>query len=131
MNIRPKLRKNIDKTSRLKQYFLRGHNSWFALAFSLMNFTLIFYNLLFFKMDFIPSFFKSYSVFVIIFGLIYFPVATLFGFLDFKKGTYAAEQTLSREISPIWREVFARLDKLETNDQKLLLLLAELDKADD
>ena len=89
----------IDKGARGKQYFLRGHNSWFALGFSILNFTLIFNNLLVKNLDFVPDFLKSYATFFLIFLAIYVPLATIIGYLDFKKGTFAAEQKLSKELS--------------------------------
>ncbi len=119
IKIKKLLRNAIDEGARLRQYFLRGHGNWFALMFSLINFTLIFYNLLFKNLFFVPEFLKSFSVFFIIFGIIYFPVAVIVGWLDFRKGTYRAEQQLTREISPIWREVFSKLDRLE--EQNIVL----------
>ncbi len=119
------LRKLIDRLARLKQYFLRGHSAWFALAFSLLNFTLIFYNLLFKNLVFIPEILKSYSIFFMIFGSMYFPIAAILGWLDFKKGTYKAEQALALEISPIWKEVFVKLTNLEKTNE---ILLSELQK---
>ena len=119
------LRKLIDRLARLKQYFLRGHNAWFALAFSLLNFTLIFYNLLFKNLFFIPEILKSYSIFFIIFGSMYFPITIILGWLDFKKGTYKAEQRLALEISPIWNQVFTKLTNLEKANE---ILLSELQK---
>ena len=124
--MRRKLRKTIDKGARIKQYFLRGHNAWFVLVFSLMNFTLIFYDLLFIDLDFIPSYLKSYSTFLVVFGLIYFPTATILGFLDFKKGSYAAEVNLQREVNPIQREMFQRLDKIEADNKKIIEYLSKL-----
>ena len=124
------LRKVIDDGARLRQYFLRGHGNWFALMFSLINFTLIFYNLLFVNLFFIPAFLKSFSLFFIIFGVIYFPIATVVGWLDFKKGTYRAEQQLTREISPIWSEVFAKLEQLAQQNQDVLRTMKSLDKPD-
>lgn len=53
-------------------------------------------------------------------------MATIFGYLDFKKGTYRAEQLLSREISPIWKEVFDKLEKLEKENQELLIEIKKL-----
>ncbi len=122
------LRKVIDDGARLRQYFLRGHGNWFALMFSLINFTLIFYNLLFVNLFFIPEFLKSFSIFFIIFGMIYFPIATIVGWLDFKKGTYRAEQQLTREISPIWNEVFSKLEQLAQQNQDVLRTMKSLDK---
>lgn len=121
-------RKGIDTGARLKQYFLRGHNSWFALAFSLLNFTLIFYNLLFKNLFFIPEILKSYSIFFMVFGSIYFPLAAFLGWLDFKKGTYRAEQSLTLEISPIWKEVFKKLSNLEETNKVLLSELQNMQR---
>jgi hypothetical protein len=122
------LRKLIDRIARLKQYFLRGHNAWFALAFSLLNFTLIFYNLLFKNLFFIPEILKSYTIFFIIFGTMYFPLAIILGWLDFKKGTYKAEQTLALEISPIWNQVFTKLTNLEKTNEILIKELQKMQK---
>ena len=129
--IKKVLRKGIDQVARLKQYFLRAHNNWFALVFSLINFTLIFYNLLFKNLYFIPEILKSYSIFFILFGSLYFPVAIVLGFFDYKKGTYKAEQSLSRELSPIWQEVFKKLNKIEEVNQNLLSELEGLRKEQD
>jgi hypothetical protein len=125
------LRKVIDEGARVRQYFLRGHGNWFALMFSLINFTLIFYNLLFVNLYFVPEYLKSFSVFFIIFGIIYFPVATIIGWLDFKKGTYKAEQQLARKISPIWKEVFTKLDHLEKQNQEVLMSIKSRDFAEE
>ncbi|MFX0185249.1 MAG: hypothetical protein ACFE95_19375 [Candidatus Hodarchaeota archaeon] len=123
--IKGELRKVIDKGGRLRQYFLRGHSNWFALFLSLINFTLIFYNLLFKNLIFVPDTLKSYSIFFIIFSILYFPTASIFGYFDFKKGTYRAEQVLAKEISPIWIEVFQKLQNLEdAND----IILSEVQK---
>jgi hypothetical protein len=118
-NLRKVLREAIDEGARLRQYFLRGHGNWFALIFSLLNFTLIFYNLLFKNLFFVPEILKSFSMFFIIFGITYFPLAVVIGWLDFRKGTYRAEQQLTREISPIWREVFSKLERLEEQNKML------------
>ena len=122
------LRRNIDRISITKQYFLRGHNSWFALAFTLMNFTLIFYDLLFVDLYFIPPFFKSYLIFLICFASIYFPLATIVGLLDYKKGTFSAEQTMQLELSPVWKQLFQKIDKLENDKQEILSILKDLQK---
>jgi hypothetical protein len=58
-------------------------------------------------------------MFFIIFGFIYFPVAVIVGWLDFRKGTYRAEQQLTKEISPIWKEVFSKLERLEQQNKVL------------
>lgn len=125
-NWKKTLRKMIDYFGQLKQFFLRGHTNWFSLAFSLLNFTLIFYNLLFKELYFIPDIFKHYSVFFVIFGLCYFPMATLFGYLDLKKGTYKAEQSVTLKYSPLWQQLFKKLKKLEEDNLKLLELVQRI-----
>jgi hypothetical protein len=40
--------------------------------------------------------------------------------LDFKKGTYRAEQQLTKEVSPVWGEVFAKFSELEKQNQELM-----------
>ena len=125
------LRKAIDDGARVRQYFLRGHGNWFALIFSLINFTLIFYNLLFVNLFFIPEYLKSFSVFFIIFGIIYFPIAVVVGWLDFKKGTYKAEQQLTRDMSPIWKEVFSKLNHLEQQNHNVLKSIESLEFSKD
>jgi hypothetical protein len=114
------LRTLIDTGARVRQYFLRGHSNWFALIFSLINFTLIFYNLLFVKLYFIPEILKRFSIFFILFVIFYFPFAMSIGYLDYRKGTYRAEQELTKDLSPIWREVFSKLEILEKQNEELL-----------
>ena len=123
LQAKKQLRMIIDEGARLRQYFLRGHSNWFALVFSLINFTLIFYNLLFINLYFIPEVLKSFSIFFIIFISLYFPFATIIGYLDFKKGTYRAEQQLARDLSPIWRDLFSKLEHLEKQNQELLAVV--------
>ena len=123
------LRMMIDEGARLRQFFLRGHSTWFALAFSLVNFTLIFYNLLFVKLFFIPEIFKSFSIFFIIFVSLYFPFATIIGYLDFRKGTYRAEQQLTKDLSPIWQDLFNKLEHLEKQNQELLVAIQKEKKS--
>ncbi len=123
LQAKKQLRMIIDEGARLRQYFLRGHSNWFALVFSLINFTLIFYNLLFINLYFIPEVLKSFSIFFIIFISLYFPFATTVGYLDFRKGTYRAEQQLARDLSPIWRDLFSKLEHLEKQNQELLAVI--------
>ncbi len=127
MSIRLFLRKWIDKLSIIKQYFLRGHNAWFALVFSIMNFTLLIYNFLIKNLFFVPDFLKSYLVFFIIFGIFYFPIATIVGILDFKRGTFSAEQNLQKKVNPVTKEMFDRFAKLEQDNQKILDLLTRIE----
>ena len=44
----------------------------------------------------------------------------LIGYLDYKKGTYRAEQQLTKELSPVWRDVFTKFALLEKQNLELL-----------
>jgi len=114
-------RSQINKFARVKQYFLRGHTTWFSLPFSLLNFTLIFYNLLLKNLDFVPDIFKQYTVFFICFLLVYLPSSAIIGYIDFKKGTFNAEVAMFMDLNPIWKKVFE-------NQTEILKRLKELEK---
>ena len=111
------LRKIIDKFSRIRQYFLRGHGQWFALFFNVINFTVITFYLLIQNLTIFPKI--RFYMYFILFILTYFPIATFIGYLDYKKGTFAEEQRLVQQASPIWRELFFKLDRIEKNLEEL------------
>ncbi|MHA2295351.1 MAG: hypothetical protein ACXAEU_21935 [Candidatus Hodarchaeales archaeon] len=112
--------KIIDKISRYKQYFLRGHVGWFALTFSLIQFTVIVYELVLRNLWFIQETpLNHYTIFLVIFVVIYLPTAVVVGFYDYRRGTYKAEQELSKELSPIWRDVFKEFRELKEENRHL------------
>ncbi|MFW9992238.1 MAG: hypothetical protein ACFFD4_09350 [Candidatus Odinarchaeota archaeon] len=112
--------KVMDKISRYKQYFLRGHAGWFALTFSMIQFTVIVYQLLLRNLWFIEDTpLDHYSVFFVVFIVLYLPIAVIVGFLDFRRGTYKAEQELSKELSPIWKEVFKEFRDIKEENKEL------------
>lgn len=99
----------IDKISRYKQYFLRGHTGWFSLALSLINFSLIFYS--FFLGNIIPG--LGFLPFFLIFFVFYSSICTIVGFIDLRKGTYKGEASMYYELSPIWQDITNRLTRIE------------------
>lgn len=110
----------IDRISRYKQYFLRGHAGWFALTFSLIQFTVIIYELVLRNLFFLKDTpFNHYLIFLAVFTILYFPIAIIIGFLDFRRGTYKGEQKMARELSPIWRDVFAEFKTLREENKHL------------
>ncbi len=121
------LRTIIDKFSRIRQYFLRGHAQWFALGFNLLNFTIISFYLLIQNLTIIPEI--RFTVYFLLFVAVYFPIATLVGYLDYKKGTFAEEQRLVQQASPIWQEVFKKLNAIERELEELKQLV-EKDRDD-
>lgn len=102
-------------------YFLRGHAQWFALVFSLSNFTLIFYNLLFVNLDFIPDFFKDYLVFFCLFMFFYFPISIIVGWYDYNRGTFQITNRKIGRIDPNWI-------KTHENQEEIIFLLNKLCK---
>lgn len=63
-------------------YFRRGHQSYFAMFFSFLNFIVIQYKLLIENVFWLRNIFTSLTVFAIIFVAIYVPIAILVGWYD-------------------------------------------------
>ena len=108
---------------RLIVYFRRGHGTWFAMWMSFLNFIVIQYRLLIENVWFLRNFFTSLSMFAAMFLAIYIPVATLVGWLDYKKMTKPREREADyyfthptfkeRELTfPAWITVLKTLEKL-------------------
>lgn len=68
-------------------YFKYGHSGYFAFILSMFNFVVLQYNLLVERIPFLKQYMPRMSTFIILFSLIYFPVAILIGRFEFKKGT--------------------------------------------
>ena len=113
------LREIIDKFGRLKLYFLRGHSQWFVYIFSLTSFSLLFYNFLFKNLGFIPEYLKQFSIFFLLFIVLYIPLAIIIGYFDYKKGTFKAEQGIILEWSPIWKKMFTEIEVLNSKLDKI------------
>ena len=113
------------KLSTLRTYFLRAHNNWFAYAFSLLNFITISFYLLIDNLTAIPDSFRLRH-YVFLFVVIYAPLAIIVGYFDLRKGTFRVEQKLARDLSPIWNEVFDKLNEIR-KDQKEILHLMDRD----
>lgn len=102
------------------EYFKRGHNSYFGFAISIFNFANISFVTLVSLNVFEPSIF-SYILLLIIFFCTYIPLTILIGRWDYKKGSFLVLQNLVRERSPLYLELFERLERIEkkleeTND---------------
>ena len=110
------------KLSTLRLYFLRAHNNWFAYAFSLLNFITISFYLLIENLTVIPDSFRLRH-YILLFVLIYTPLAISVGFLDLRKGTFRVEQKLAKELSPIWIDVFDQLNEIRNSQKEILQLI--------
>ncbi len=67
-------------------YFKSGHTGYFTFVLSLSNFVVLQYNLFVERIPFLKQIIPSMSTFLILFSLIYFPVATFIGYLEIKRG---------------------------------------------
>lgn len=105
--------------SLVRSYFLRGHNNWFAYVMSLLNFITISFYLLIDSLTFVPESFK-FRYYILLFVLLYVPLAVIVGYWDLKKGTYKVEQTLAKNLSPIWTDLFTQLDQIKINQDLIL-----------
>jgi len=119
------LKKFLYRLSEARTYFLRGHSNWFVYPISLINFISITFYLLIDNLTIIPDDFKLLRYYVIFFFLTYIPSAIIVGYLDMTKGAYRVEQKMTRELSPIWKEVFDRLDNIEQRQEKILQVLQD------
>lgn len=124
MKVRKTLRKFLDVTGRHKQYFLRGHNSWFYFAFWLVNFTVIIYKLL--LEDVVLPEWLRFSYFFVLFILIYIPLAIFVGRFDFKRGTFRGEVNLIRKVNPIWVQQFENQETIILEQKELRKELAKI-----
>lgn len=113
------LRTLVDGLGKWKFYLIRGHSQWFALALTLVNFTVIFYKLLVEDLNFVPTFLRRYWIFTTLFITLYIAVSTIVGKLDYEKGTFKSQQKVVQNTSPIWEEVFNRLERLEEKIDQL------------
>ena len=110
------LRTCRDLLGKIRFYFVLGHSRWTIFFISLVQFALIFNDLLWMDLVFIPDILKHFSIFLVLFFVTYIPITTLFGFIDAKKGPYQKEVEESGEVNPIWKRMFQEL-----HDIKLLL----------
>lgn len=117
MKLRPILRKVLDTSGKYKMYFLRGHNSWFYFVFWLVNFTVIIYKLLLEDLS-LPEW-MSFPFFFSLFILIYIPLATIVGKLDYRKGTFRGEALLSLEVNPITQMLVANQESIIKKQKEL------------
>ncbi|MCY3414109.1 MAG: hypothetical protein INQ03_20865 [Candidatus Heimdallarchaeota archaeon] len=116
------MKKILLKLSILRTYFIRGHSNWFAYVISLVNFVTISFYLLIENLTIVPPSLK-FRHYLILFALIYAPLAIIVGFVDMKKGTYRVEQNMAKNLSPLWNDVFTRLERLDKQQKEILKLL--------
>lgn len=89
-----------DRVWRLVTFFKRGYGSWVSYVFGLANFVVLQYSLLISGIPALQSIFGSVWVFVLVFGLVVFPLTVLVGFWDYRKGSVPVENSVATLASP-------------------------------
>lgn len=117
--VKKELKSQLLKISRLRIYFLRGHSNWFAYVMSLLNFVTISFYLLIENLTIVSDNFK-FRHYVLLFVVVYLPLAIIVGYFDMTRGTYRVEQKMAKELSPLWKEVFEKLDALGMKQNEII-----------
>ena len=120
--MKTRLKSQFLNISRLRTYFLRGHSHWFAYVMSLLNFVTISFYLLIDNLTIVPDNFK-FRQYLLLFFIVYLPLAITVGYFDMTRGTYRVEQKMAKELSPIWKEVFEKLDSLGLKQNEIVKAL--------
>lgn len=95
-------------------YFRRGHNVYLIFVVSFLNFVVIQWRLLF---EYIPSLemlFQSFWIFTVLVILIYLPLATIIGWIDYKRAAFPVDATIAAKANPWFQDL-----------AKAIILLAE------
>ena len=70
----------------LWSYFKSGHSGYFTFILSLSNFVVLQYNFFVERIPFLKQIIPRMSTFIILFSLIYFPIAIIMGYYEIKRG---------------------------------------------
>lgn len=95
------------KILRYWTYFRRGHGTYLAFLLSFANFMVIQYRLLIEYVSFLEALFSSLTAFAVSFFLIYLPVATVIGWLDYKKFAVPMDAMVAAKANP-WVQDLAK-----------------------
>ena len=89
-----------DRFFRYNVYFRQGHTFYLAYMLAMCNFMVIQYRLLIESVPFLQMVFPSMLVFAGFSIVCYFPLATLIGWLDYKRGSIPTQSTVMMQNSP-------------------------------
>lgn len=78
----------------------RGHSAWIVFALSFLNFVVLQYRLVIESSPSLFSLFPHLLQFIIVFAVIYVPVTTLIGWIDYKRGSVPIESSVAVLSSP-------------------------------
>jgi len=88
-------------------YFRRGHGTYLVFLLSFANFMVIQYRLLIEYVPFLEALFSSLMAFAVTFFLVYVPMATIIGWLDYKKFAVPVDLTVMAKANP-WMQDLTR-----------------------
>ncbi len=98
---------------RLNVYFRRGHNIYFALLVSFLNFIVIQYRLLIEHIPLLKQIFPRLFIFLLTFIAVYVPITIFVGWWDTKKGVFPEEARILWSRNPMVRELFRKIERIE------------------
>jgi len=67
-------------------YFKAGHGGYLVYSLSLLNFVVLQHRLFISYIPFLSRYMGRLSTFIVVFAVIYFPVAVIIGYLEYRKG---------------------------------------------
>lgn len=114
----------MGKFYRWLSFLKRGHSAWFAFILSFMNFVVLQYKLMIESVPFLLSFFPSLIIFTVTFAIIYIPLATLIGRIDYKKGLFPVESSVAVRATPFYQDLAEALSLIcddKPEEAKLVL----------
>ncbi len=97
--------KEKDFWIRLWLYFHRGHHFYLGFLMGFANFVVIQYTLLVSRVNFLKSLFSHFWYFVVIWLVLYPPIAIIIGYLDYKKASIRVASELQSKVSPYARDL--------------------------
>ena len=94
-----------DKVFRYWTYFRRGHGAYLTFFLSFANFMAIQYSLLVQYLPLLEVLFSSLASFAASFFVVYVPVATIIGWLDYKKLAVPVDAAVEAQANPWVRDL--------------------------
>lgn len=92
---------SVNRFFRAWTYMRRAHSVYLAFFLTQASAILIYYNMLIQKVPALQPYFPDILSFTLAFICIYFPVATVIGFLDYKRGSIRVDGVLNAQANPI------------------------------
>jgi len=97
--------------------FRNGHSIYLIFLLSFSNFVLIFHRLLIERVNFLNEIFSELWFFIIMFGIIYLPVAIIIGHWH-KRTQLQIEQEMYTRVNPLFGRTMGALLDLQTGKSK-------------